>query len=266
MDKKLAILIPAHDSHKDVVALFLKSIEKYYPECPYEIVWTNCGTEMPGHDVKIITNDSNASFCKRLKKALLKIDAEFVWLWIEDYIPSKQIKQKNIESDLAFMVQKKCNVCRIFKANKKFMKRDKKYGYLYHINKNMPYGIALNTGIFRREFLLELIQNENWTVWELEGYCLKLASESKLQNCIYDNRKNGDIVHLLYKGKMFRNSESKLKRADLNVLDINRGYLSIKESLRVAVISFIGHRCPLELRQRLKGLAKKIGLRIASDY
>lgn len=266
MDPSMAIIIPAHDSHKDVVEVFLKSLEKFYPDCPYEIYWSNCGEMIRDRRVKIIKNNRDSSFCSRLKNALNCIAADYVWLWVEDYIPTRRIQQQEILLDLRYMFKNNCNACRIFKANKRFMKRDRKYPYLYHIAGNMPYGVAINSGIFKREFLQSIIKDDSWNVWELENSCLEMANASLLSGCIYDGRRPGELAHLLYKGKMFKGARRRIEKAGIGLSHIKRDDLPFQESLRVFILSFFGSRCPLVFRKAIKKAVKRMGVKIASEY
>lgn len=266
MMDKLSIIIPAHDSHKDIVLLFWKCCERFWNDCPYKIFWTNCKEELQDTEIEIIHNRTDAMFSERLLTALSVVKNDYVLLWVEDFLPTKTIHTHDIEKVLEYMDEHQSNYCGLLRSTKRLMKRDTEESYIYHIRNNRPYGISINCGIFRRNYLISLIRNKNWSVWELESSLLKMAASGKIEKSIYLKDGIGNLVNYLFKGKIDPIAERKLTRSGVDLSFIKRERLPLKQLAHRSLISFGSWLCPVGCRKTMKQLASKFGIKIESEF
>ncbi len=264
----MSIVIPAHDNYKEIVELYVRALRKNWADCPFEVIWSNGEESLDDGNVKVINCGLNASFCQRVLRALEEADTEYILLTIEDLIISDKVDNNDIELILKVMQEKKYNFCKIGRSMLyKRVPSDPDYPFVKIADPDLPYGLSINCGIFKFDFLKEIIKNDEWSPWELENYCLLLTKEKKLKGCIYDSRDILHIEHLISKGKIIPTGEKNLKK---NGIDINLSSKwqrqTLKERLRCAFIGKMSVLVPKNMRESAKKVASKIGIKTTSKY
>ncbi len=265
MKNRITILIPGHDDYIDIVNLYLWGKKKFWNDCPYDTIWTNCGSILNLEGCSIICNDANASFCSRLYNALRKIKTKYVLLNIEDFLYSKKINTKDVENLLDLMDKNKYNFCALL-PNKDMRGYKNGTNGIFISDYNKPYGLCLNIGIFNREYLLDLISDLSWTGWDLENKMLKMANNNELNGCIYNNNDIFGIFHLIYKGKIVPKSKKSLELKGYDFHDISRPSMTRKEILNRTIIGGVGKICPKVFRKTIKKLLNKVGVSTVTKY
>lgn len=263
---KLSIIIPGHDSYKDIVNLYMSLLNKNWVDCRYNIYWSNCVEKSDYENLNVINNGNDATFSRRLLNALINIETKYVLMNVEDFLYTKVINSEEIEDILNIMEKSNYIFCKLSPDNNYKRDRDNANDYTYHSRNDRPYGLCINSGVFNREYLISIIPNENWNAWELENYWLKLAKEGKCNGCIYDDRDVLNLVHLIEKGKMIPSSIKIISSLGIDIAFINRPIQTKKEVYRSKLISIFGEKCPNKIRVVIKKILNKSGIRTTTKY
>lgn len=268
MESKLTIVVPAHDSYKEIVDLYIKALKKNWSDCPYRIIWANGIEELESDELDVINCGADATFCQRLMKALDDVDTDYVLLTIEDLIISKAVNTQDIETLLECMERNDYKYCKLLNSNKyRNSHKDSDYPYVRIAESDMPYGLSINCGIFKTDYLKSLVLDLNWTPWDLENYFLLKAKNKQLEGCIYDSRDSLNLVHLIAKGKIIPTSERKLDRRGIYVnLSTKWERQSMREYISFNFISLMLCIIPKNMRGRAKKIASAIGIKTVTKY
>lgn len=265
-ESSLAILIPAHDSYQDVLKLFCEQKNKFWNKCPYNIYWSNCEQKIiKDSDIQIINNGMDASFSKRIKNALEKIDSKYILLILEDFIISDIVDNERISEIIKIMDVNKYNYCGITSKISKRQITKTNYVDIYEIDSNKPYGLSINVGIFKKDYLYDLIIDDNFSGWQLEDYFLELAKENKNEHCICDVSNPLCVVHLIDKGKIIPSAKKELEQKNIK-LSINRPSLPVSYVIKKYITGVFSSVVPMSSRVYIKKGLSKLGFKFVTKY
>lgn len=269
MSVNYAILLPEPDSYKDIVLLWARCFHTYWPDCPAKVYWTN--EEETIDDDRIIPVHYGAgnptAFCGRLLKGIEAAGTEYVLVWVADYLPSIRITNDEVETVLNYMKRKQMRYCKMAKSSPiQQMSKDYENPYFYHMDADRPYNISVTFCFFEASYLIELIQDPNWSAWQLEQHGLILSSQSKNTKCCYFDRDIGRTVHLVRKGKLYPDACKVLQKCGIDLSSVHREILSQKDVIVDKIKGVISRKCPIKLRKTIKKIGKFFGFRFATDY
>lgn len=256
-NSNVAIIVPAHDSYKDIVLIWCQALKKYWKQCPYRIFWVNGNETLQFDNVNVIHSGEDSTYCGRILNALENIDEQYVMIWSEDYILTQQFDSTRITEIVDYMEKSNSVHCRLIPFGKVEMRRlpTKK---LYEINPTKPYALSINVGIFSKDFLLSVL-NKDWSGWDMEKQYLELSKQGKCFGCLYDDTNNGKMIHLVKQGLMFPDAVKKLKKHGFEFVG-NREVMSYQQSILFNLTTHVSGICPSRFRLLLKSLVKKFGI------
>jgi|GEM_PF-4157390 len=265
MDSNLSIIVPAHDSYKDVVILWEKAISKYWSDCPYRIVWANGTERVDSSIIEEVRTGENATFAQRVLNGINAVKTDYVLIWCEDFILSKPVQTESILAIVDLMREYGFVHCRLLKTSKCFSTKMVNCKNKYLSNDNKPYGLSINVGIFQTAFLTKII-DPKWTGWDIEQCFLKLSKEGKIHNCIYDDADVGGLVHLIQKGKIIPNAEETLIKLGYDTFYLVRERMSSIEAVQYSLKTTLSQNLPPQLRNLIKSIADKLGFKMTTPY
>lgn len=258
--QNITILLPAHDSYKDIVEIWCNEKNKIWPQCPYEIKWCNGKETIEDKFVEVINTKEDAGFCERVLIALEKIKTKYVILWVEDFIITDSINTEILESIVQYMDMNAYKHCRLFKGSHKNTKKTS-IDNLYICNSNKPYAVSINVGIFEKEYLKDII-SECSTGWELENRFLEKAFKGEIVDCLYHDGNLGGLVHLVQQGQIlpFALRFSKLD------YHFDRPIMKLRKQIKYSILTLISKVFPMKFRKYMKTLLSHIGIRTITKY
>lgn len=259
---KIAIYVSSPDSYSDVFNVFLECKNKYYQNCPFDIIVSTNTMEYDG----IITYHSENKiddWVSRTIPVLKEINYKYVLLMCDDIFFKNNPNTSAIIEIVNFMEQNNINYCRL-KPSKKNKKINKYIGLL---SPKTPYAMNLQIGIFNREFLISELEKESINAWKIEERWLNEAASHKVyyKDKIVVRKKIIEYIHGVSKGKWRRSALRKLKKNQINVDLKKRSRMTNKEELLEAVKVFFSKITPIKLRKKIKKFFKKIGIKFSSE-
>ncbi len=231
----VTILVNSSDTYSDVMPLFHKAFDEYWPNNKWKLEINYESNPILGYSEH---EKKNTTWGKRYLDILKKIDTEFVLVLFDDFILESEVIQEKILSALDVLKQDP-NGC-VFYLNAASIREhhddpDEDYRLLIeHSN----YKVNSVPSIWRRKNLIKFTSNLDspWS-WEVFGTVrtwdsgLNFYSMSSQSNNLfsYDFSRGGAI----YRGKWVRSVvEDKLSKYDLD-LDINdRGFVTKTETVK----------------------------------
>lgn len=266
--RDLTILVPEPDSYKDIVLFFDSCLKNTWPDCPYSIYWMNEKETIDSPRIKAINcGDGNPlAFCGRLLDGIHFAGTRWILLWCSDFLPTKRINTGDIEIVLNYMEQNDINYCNLKKVPKLRMKQDKTSPHFYKEDENSAYNISIGFCIFKAVYLEDMIQDRNWTGWQLENHGMMLSSEGRNFACAYYDKNIGNTLHLVSQGRLIQSTVKKLHKYGIDTSLLHRSLLPKIEENRRKVRTVCGYICPTRLRKYVKMIMGKLGVKYGSRY
>ena len=118
-------------------------------------------------DITVINEYEQRTWCYRMKKALQHIEQELVLILLDDFILEKPINFDILNRYIMYMKKDNLNNIILTPVENELNCNDSIYKELYHRNRYGRYKTSLQCGLWNKQILLDLI-NENESAWEFE--------------------------------------------------------------------------------------------------
>lgn len=266
MKKRMCIYVSSPKSYKDVFDVFYACKNKFWTDSRYRFVLsTNYKANYEG---VYIINSQNMSdtWVERSIYALPEIDEKYIMLLCDDLLISKKIDSRYIEHILNYMDKNDIRFCRLKPLNGG--KRIKGHNYLSYVKMNTPYGINLQRGIYRKDYLISLLGDGLKSAWDIEAELLKEAQGSSsdyFSDVIACNKNIFPVIHAVDKGKWLPKALTFLKHEHI-VVSSSREKMSRIRALSQDVKGYYSSILSPSFRKRIKKLLTKIGLKFTTEY
>lgn len=263
-EEQLCIYISSPKSYKDVLDTFIKCKNKLWKDCPYDLVISTNHNLQISNAYVINSGDVNDSWVDRSLQALNQIDYKYVMLLCDDMFITQSIDCRLINEIVNYMDLYNLNFCRLKPVYRG--KKIKEFPYLSYVNQNEPYGINLQRGIFRREYLIKLLGDGTQSVWDIEGNLLEQAynaPKKPFKDVIACNKEIFPIIHGVEKGKWFPSAIKTLSTLGISV-ESNREILSGSIEFRQNLITYLSSRISPQSRKLFKLVAQKLGYKFTN--
>lgn len=265
MDKsKVAVFVCSPNSYSDVLQIFIECMKKNWPNCPYDFILATNDQSYP--NIKVINNYKKSDgWTDRALPVLKSINYEYVILLCDDAFISKPINNSEIDSILNVMEQKGFRYCRL--KHYRHGKNVKELSLLSYLNMQSAYGLNLYKGIFRRDYLIEIIGDGTKTCWQLEMDWN--SQSSKAPNEFYTDlasctKEVIPTIHGLEKGKWFPSAIRKLKKGGMQIQG-NREVMSFQSEMIYQIKTELGNAISPRNRKKLKRILQRIGVRFTTE-
>lgn len=175
MKAECAILVPSCDAYSDVWPLFLHGLRIRWPDCPYPVYFgTNEWTDVAANVITLRSKEGLV-WSNRLCDYLRQIEAPYVLLMLEDFILRKPVPTATIEYALAFCRTEGVDCLRLVPRPPPQTARQRGE-YWHEVLPGESYRISTQAAIWRREYLLELLQPDK-SIWQFEMDGTKRAAD-----------------------------------------------------------------------------------------
>ena len=262
----MLIFVSSPDIYSDVFSVFLQCFARFCKDCPYDFVLSTNTNKFDG--ITVYNNGAkNDSWMDRAYPVLHNLHVDYMLFLCDDLIITEKVDFTKINLILKEMKEKNINFCGL--TNFIRGRRVSKDSLLSYVKKNMPYAKNLQSGIVKRSYFLNMLENGDKSPWELEVQWLKEAS--KAPDEYYDDVVSckENILHCengVRKGKWSWLTVHKLRKLGITVNTDKREVIPLVTEVKSKVFSFIGKKIPATYRPMLKKIANHMGQNFFSEF
>lgn len=264
MSKKLTIVVDSFDGYSDVWKTFFTVFSMQWPDCPYPIKLIS--NYMKYKNIDMINVETEICWSDRTLKALKRIDSKYVLLLLEDYLIGKKVNSSEIENALNYLEKRNGNYLRL--TNIPYCRFNKSKERIFPLYADEEYAVNLQASIWKREYLINLLENFLGNAWQFEIGLLSNAVESphvKLSGCYGMISDPLDVKNGVLKGKWFPSTLKYFEKRGVKINWQKRGKLSNSQELwygfKFKLKGFLSYK----ERKAIKKLLKKCGIKFISD-
>jgi len=238
VSKNLTIIVNTCDDYSDVLSIFFKSFEKWWPDCPYPIV-INTESKQYSSLYPAITytyqlNNKKDDWGGRLLSTLSQIKTDFVLMVYDDYILEEKVEIEKIKRAISLLESNdQTAVTYLIKTSLPIIQSDKK-SLFDAIKDKVDFKLNSAPGIWRRKVLMNYTSpGDNPWAWEVfgtyrtwgDGMSYYSINQNHKDIFCYNYSKGGAI----YRGKWVKDVVEKAKKDfQLNIDWSERGFSSEK--------------------------------------
>jgi hypothetical protein len=238
--KKLTIVVNTCDDYSDVLEIFFKAFEKWWPNCPYPIVINTesnqYASSFPARVHTSVSNGNTDDWGARLLSTLIEIESVFVLMVYDDFILEEKVDSDQIQKAILLLEsQDHAAVTYLINTSLPLMTSDSENLFV-PIKDSIEYRLNSSPGIWRRKVLMDYTApgDTPWA-WEVFGTyrtwgdCLLYYSIGPNQRDIFPyNYSRGGAI---YRGKWVKQVVDKaIMNYPLSIDWSKRGFSSEKVS------------------------------------
>lgn len=162
----LSVLIGSCDDYSFLWDNFVKLFNKYFKhDCKKIIVSEHLTKQYENYE--FFTSELNLNWSNRIKKALEKVNTEFVFFVLDDYFLKELIDEKFINDSIDFLKKYEANKMLFMPIHDNVCRVSHFMNDIYKMEDNSDYLTSVQPAIWRTSYFKEIIQ-DNWNPWEFE--------------------------------------------------------------------------------------------------
>lgn len=224
IDKRLIAYLSLPDEYSDILDVFVSGINSIDQNIPFEFI---AGTQTlskvhpcPSKKLKLVPCGKNADALSRAAKCLSSVPQKYVLLMHPDTILTGKIDLDYIQNVLNYMGENGILSCTYQDCHHKGWNKYpcEKQLDLFYINRKTHYGLNLFFGIFDKQYLLNLFDNEllhKGNIWHIEKSweqsVINTSTPSYFDKHIsFNNKKAIPFVHAVIKGTWIKKAKRRL--------------------------------------------------------
>lgn len=264
MDNRMVILVDSFDGYSDIWPAFFKIFEHYWSDCPYKIYLVSNDKEFAGVDT--IKTGKEISWTDRTLKAVEQIEEKYILLLLEDYLLGDKINSEEVFECLDFMEKNDVKYLRLTDIPASRFSSDEEK--IYALYQDEEYAVNLQASIWEKEFLIASLKKYKGNAWNFEvGFLSEAvhAEHLQLEGCYALKKDPLDIHNGVLKGKWFPSALHYFKRRGFEIEWQNRGKLTPIESILYNTKVFVKNHVSYNMRIKIKGMLRKLGMKFVSD-
>jgi hypothetical protein len=264
----LSIVVLSCDAYSDLWEQYFYFLDYYWNDKSYNTFLVNNLKHFTKDGVEVV-NPGNGNWSSRVRFALNKIDSPYVFITLDDYFMSDRVDDEEIDDILSLMQRENIDYYQLeISAKKDYYKwnKFKDYSYLYEIPKTRNYWVDTSVTIWKKDFLLELLGEGDYSAWKFEldrNKDAKYPERYKDKICLLDSRKLISISPMVVQGKFYPDSIKEMKKKGHNIITGNRQVMSIKDVFNHKIKYYFAN---LPFGKKIfKYIGRKIGFTFLSD-
>ncbi len=264
-ENRLSIFVDSYDGSKDLWKNLFDVFDHFWPDCPYERFLVANNEHFDRENLTVVNTGDEVDWVTTTLIGLRAISTKYVWLFLDDYYLSKNIKNSDIEEILDYMDSNDTFFYRLSPCRASDISVER-----HTVNHNFVYAINLQAVIWNRErFIenLEMIHSKGLkSPWEFERYFINYFENSNrtdvIPGVVYDTRDIMGYRNAIIQGKWVRHVIKEYKKEYGMILDTgNRPFMSRSAEFfdyaKKKAHSFFGFKA----RRRIKKALSKLGLK-----
>lgn len=263
----ISILVLSFDGYQDIWPYFDLTFNKYWKDCPYEVALTTNYAEPKLNNIRIIKTGTEVNWCSRTKKAVQEIDSEYLLLLLEDYFLSEPVDNNHIELIENFIESEEPNYLRLVNIPRKRFK--KKGSSIQHLYQDEEYGVNLQASIWKKDYLLSVLNEVNGSAWDFEVFFLKSTVSAKHIEMIKNYATIKSILNIrngVLKGKWLPKTVNHFKKKNIIIETHKRGSLTKKEEWTYMIRAYFRDILPYGFRKLAKKILTKLNFKFVTKY
>lgn len=256
-----AVVIISFDGYKDIWDTFFKCYFKYWKNCHIK-TYLITNNELPSfYDVEIIPTGEEISWSHRVRMALNNIKEDNLLVLLEDYFFYENINDEKIQTFFRVFQEKNYDYLRLMPIPPEYKK---KKNNIYPLDPSFIYGVNLQAAIWKKDYLLKLLYDDDFSAWEFEAR-QKMDSKFRIQgNCMTLNYIGLNYLNGVVQGKWYPRTIRELSKRGI-VIPINNRPIIKKRSLIVMDMkNWLLHHIPKNMIKRLKPIFSKFGYKFVT--
>jgi hypothetical protein len=255
---EISIVVLSCDRYSDLWKPFFSVFWKNWPDCPFPVYLLSNYQSFNHPQVNSVQIGEDLSWSKGLKQMLERIPTPYTLLFLEDFFLLAPVDTARVLSCFDALRELDGDMLRL-KPDPGPNQQVEGFSSIGRIDIDSPFVISTQTAIWRREFLLKLLQ-EKESAWEFEVKGTERSRDiGKGLYCTWEPIFN--YSHVIERGKWFRWAAKHFgemgigcdftRRPVMTIGDsLQWNYMRINRQLRMWVLQFLSW----EQRQQLRKL------------
>ena len=268
MKDLLTIVFIGFDGYSDLWNDCMGLFRRFWPDCPYEVLFVNNTKEISWPGVKVLHAGADAEWSRKVQLALAHCHTPYICLLLEDFFVGAAVKNALIEEVLQTIQRHKLLY---YKFTRQFdiklpLPLFQNYPYLHPIYQDQDYGISLQAAIWEVDYLKKLLGTDNYNAWKFEFVRVKEAQgkpHQPAQGCVFDERNILNLQHGVIQSKYLPNTVAYFKKQDIP-LHIQRPIMSWAQYYKQFLIAYGKVKLPPSWRPYIKKLLETFGMKFVS--
>ncbi len=238
----VSVLVVSCDKYRDLWAPFFTLFFKYWPDCPYRIYLCSNEASYEDRRVNTILSGPDRSWSTNLKRCLERLTTECLILFQEDFLFSRSVNTKKVAVLVTYLLTHEAACLRLmpYPPPEKVINVSLGVG---EIAKGVPYRVSLQTAIWRRDVLYELLKDGE-SPWDFEyaGSIRSNSTDKQFLSVIRDNRERWPLEYFgtaIVQGKWVRQAVALCAREGIRIDRKQRAIESPTETLQRKSLNYL---------------------------
>lgn len=251
MNRKMSLLVISCEKFSDLWDGHVKLLEQNWPDRDMmTYIVTDAPTTKSYPGIHIISAGVDLEWTERLAYALKQVDAEYIFITLDDYFLIKKVDNKRILELITMMEQEGFDYVRLFKRPKKSTLNEvERHKRVFHVNIKETYSVNLYAGIWKKKFLESTLKKTK-NIWQYE-VSLFLRAQEYGAKCAVSFRNEFKILDVVRKGKLLH-SAARFFKDNPGIYNGNREINSWEYEIKLSIQTFVGRHMPKWIRKRIK--------------
>ena len=213
----ISFLVLSCDKYSDLWEDFFCLKEKFWPDCPFEWRVVTESVECKHAGIKTIKCGNELNWTGRIKKACDSIHSDFICFFLDDFFINDTVNNDVVKECIEKAIHEKVDYYVLGDAFARTIKTDTYYDdNTAIIPTDRPYGIDTSVAIWKKSFLLSLVEGKDCSAWQFELDRLEEARMNvhKDRKLWYDERLplNVGSIPVVIQGKFYPKAIKDFKR------------------------------------------------------
>ncbi|GBD03695.1 hypothetical protein HRbin19_00992 [bacterium HR19] len=233
----LSVLISSHAKAFDLWNITHFFFKKNWPNCPYAVYLGANGENRIKYcpeDWIYLNKGEDVSWAKSMKSYLESIPADYILLFLDDFIILRPVNQKLIDEAYEFLVANNGVMLRLVPSPKGTIYLNENFRRI-DVKNRVPYVTSLQVAIWKKSFLIKLLKYD-FDPWEFEIKAGKVKESMECYDKFFVTTKPLIFYkHFVEKGKFYPFIRKLIKEYNIPLIDTNRETLNKNELIKLYI-------------------------------
>ena len=268
-NKDMTIVFIGFDGYSDLWNDCFKLFNMFYKDNPYRTLFINNIKEVSYPGIETFHAGEDAEWSKKVQLAIKEAGTPYICLLLEDFFIGKTIDNIEIEKTVELIKKDNLKYYKLVNLSRAVKNRDaqyKDYKYLHIIPEDDEYGVSLQAAIWNKEYLKELLGEDNYNAWIFEFNRVKEAKgkpNTPKEGCVFDDRNIFNFKHGVVQSKYIPGTIKYFKKIGIE-LNVQRQVMSYAQYYKIRLISKGKYALPKSFRKKVKGFLERRGMKFVS--
>lgn len=211
IDKEITFLVPSCDKYSDLWQPLFTSLFRHWKNISFDVVLVSNYQKYDDRRVRTIQLGEDEAYADNLRKALTKIDTEWVILWLDDVFLSRPVDEEKIQKILDEVADLDVDFVKL--SNDMPISYSKRNGaFIGELPEGIKYRSGIGLTLARKRTLFELAQ-PGLNAWEMDRINPGTVTNARFSALTNYGRKNSPFgyIHAVVKGRWIYNAPRKLR-------------------------------------------------------